>query len=109
MYDVYVKDMSDALKIACLCEDEEFLLMSSLQENDVKGPGLNLDDLSEEQFYSFFRFQREDIPRLCDVLSLPTRFVCPNGTRVSLTEGVLILLRRLSYPNRLDDMKQLKP
>ena len=93
MYDVYVKDMADALKIACLCEDDEFLLMSSLQENDVKGPGLNLDDLSEEQFYSFFRFQREDIPRLCDVLSFPTRFVCPNGTRVSVTEGVLRLLK----------------
>ena len=62
--------MADALKIACLCEENEFLLMSSLQENDVKG--LNLEDLSEEQFYSFFWFQRKDIPRLCDVLSLPS-------------------------------------
>ena len=48
MYSIYVKNMADALKIACMCEDDEFLLMSSLQENDVKGPCLNLDDLSEE-------------------------------------------------------------
>ena len=73
----------------------------------MKDPGLNLDDLSMEQFYSFFRFQRKDIPRLRDVFSLPTRSVCPFGTRVSVTEGVLILLRRLSYLNRLDDMKPL--
>ena len=50
VYDVYVKNMADALKIACLCEDNEFLLMSSLQENDVKG--LNLEDLSEELLVS---------------------------------------------------------
>ncbi|XP_061182302.1 uncharacterized protein LOC133190627 [Saccostrea echinata] len=99
--------MADALEIACLCEDDDVLLMSTVTEDDVKSQQLNLDNLSEEEFYSFFRFQKNDISRLCEALSLPSKFVCPNGTRVSTTEGVLILLRRLSYPNRLDDMKPL--
>lgn len=51
--------MADALDISSLCEDDDLMLLSTLlNEDDVKGPCLNLDDLSDEQFYSFFRFQR---------------------------------------------------
>lgn len=100
--------MADALDISSLCEDDDLMLLSTLlNEDDVKGPCLNLDDVSDEQFYSFFRFQRNDISRLCNALSLPLKFMCPNGTRVTAHEGMLILLRRLSYPNRLEDMKPL--
>lgn len=100
--------MADALYISSLCEDDDLMLLSTLlNEDDVKGPYLNLDELSDEQFYSFFRFHRNDISRLCNALSLPLKFLCPNGTRVTAHEGMLILLRRLSYPNRLEDMKPL--
>lgn len=44
--------MADALDISSLCEDDDLMLLSTLlNEDNVKGPCLNLDDLSDEQFY----------------------------------------------------------
>ena len=58
--------------------------------------------------YSFIfsaSFKENTVFRLCEALSLPTRFVCSNGTLMSLTDGVQLLLRRLLYLNRLNGMK----
>lgn len=49
--------MADALEILSLCENDDLLLLSTfLNEDDVKGPYLNLD-LSDGQFYSFSAFK----------------------------------------------------
>lgn len=44
---------------------------------------------------------------LHDALSIPAVFKCPNGTVAGGLEALLILLRRLTYPNRLCDLCQL--
>ena len=81
VYGVYLKILKG---IACMYED---------------------DDLSEKQFYLFYSFKENTVFRLGEALSLPTRFVGLNGTLVSLTDGVQILLGFLLYPYRLNGMK----
>ena len=44
---------------------------------------------------------------LCLALSIPAVYKCPNGTVAGGLEALLILLRRLTYPNRLCDLCQL--
>ena len=45
--------------------------------------------------------------RLCCALRLPQKYVCCKGTSVSGIEALMILLRRLSYPNRCCDLVPL--
>ena len=51
-----------------------------------------------------FRFQKRDIPILVRALSLPPEYHCEQGTKVAGIEALMILLRRLAYPNRLSDL-----
>ena len=44
---------------------------------------------------------------LHDALSIPAVYKCPNGTVAGGLEALLILLQRLTYPNRLCDLCQL--
>lgn len=50
------------------------------------------------------RFAKNDIHQLLLHLSIPAFYKCPNGTVASGLEAFLILLRRLTYPNRLSDL-----
>ena len=60
--------------------------------------------MSPAMFYSFFRFSREDIPRLVRALRLPGEFYCPlTRIRCGGEEALLILLKRMSYANRWVD------
>ena len=45
--------------------------------------------------------------RLSSALQLPPKYVCRNGTSASGMEALMILLRRLSYPNRWGDLVPL--
>ena len=60
--------------------------------------------MSPAMFYSFFRFSREDIPRLVRALRIPPEFYCPR-TRVRCggEEALLIFLKRMAYANRWVD------
>ena len=53
------------------------------------------------------RFEKEDIQRLFKVLVILPRYVCELGTTSTGVEALLILLRRLTYPNRLSDLTKL--
>ena len=54
-----------------------------------------------------YRFDKSDIPRLLDALSIPSKYVCVQGTTATGIEALMILLRRLTYPNRLSDLTKL--
>ena len=90
--------------------DEEFLLLYEL--NTSKNPdfpyweyGLfDLDKLSDDECMAEFRFFKNDIYALRDVLNIPEEIVCYNRTLVSGTEALCMLLKRLSYPVRYSDM-----
>ena len=55
----------------------------------------------------FHRFLKDDVVRLGSALQLPPIYVCHNGTSASGMEALLILLRRLAYPNRWSDLVPL--
>jgi hypothetical protein len=52
-----------------------------------------------------FRFDRDDIKILCHTLKIPEKIICENRTTATNIEGLCIVLRRLAYPCRLDDLE----
>lgn len=67
----------------------------------------NLNNLSETECKLYFRFEQDDIPRLAQALRVPNDLTTGSGHRCSGIEGLCILLRRLSYPNRLSELEYL--
>ena len=58
--------------------------------------------------YKFIlRFAKDDLERLYAALAIPEAYTCGQGTKATGMEALMILLRRLSYPNRLSDLVQL--
>lgn len=62
------------------------------------------DAISPEEFETEFRFGITEFPLLLRALKIPGTFTCANGTVCSGMEGLLVLLKRFSYPCRLSDM-----
>ena len=69
--------------------------------------GFDLDTYTEEQSKASFRFYKDDIRNLCVELGIPREFRARNGTALSGEEGLCVLLKRLSYPNRLGDLSEI--
>ena len=67
----------------------------------------DINDRTDKEFASLFRFKRADIPDLMHALRLKNEYTGSNGTKWTGVEGLCILLRRLCYPNRLDDLVPL--
>ena len=69
-----------------------------------QNPSRQMDMSAAGEFYSHFRFAKEDIPRLCRALRFPAKFrtrskcVCEGG------EALLVYLKRMAYPNRWVDL-----
>ena len=91
-------------------DDEEFLVLSDLFE--WKNPCFpcedyslfNLDEMTESECLSEFRFRKRDIPILADVLGIPETIRCEQGSTCDGLEGLCMVLRRLSFPCRYADM-----
>ena len=60
--------------------------------------------MNNDECLAEFRFGLAELPILAEVLRLPNRFVCPNGTVASKMEGLCIVLKRFAYPCRYNDM-----
>ena len=90
--------------------DEEFLLLTDLNRSRNpefpynKDEVFHLESMNESECKAEFRFEKEDIVPLLDVLALPDKFVCNQGSKCSALEGLCILLKRLTYPCRYSDM-----
>ena len=52
-------------------------------------------------------FSKKDIPVLAQLLGLPPTFTTTNGCVLERVELMCLLLRRLSYPNRLTDLDRI--
>jgi hypothetical protein len=51
-----------------------------------------------------FRFYRNDIYNLIDVLCVPAEFTCYNGLKVDVVEEMCIFLKRFAYPFRYAEL-----
>lgn len=92
-------------------DEEEFLAIYEIVTMRRKHPYKHyeriedvFDAISPEEFQTEFRFGITELPLLLQALKIPDKFICSNGTVSSGTEGLLILLKRFSYPCRLSDM-----
>ena len=78
---------------------EEYMLHSA-----PRRARLQVDMLSDEDFVKFFRFSRQDFDKLLVGLKFPANVKLEDRSKVSGTECLMILLRRLAYPARYCDL-----
>ena len=67
----------------------------------------DIDNLCDDECQTNFRFFRNDIYRLTEVLDLPDEIECYNGLVVDKVEALAMYLKRFSYPCRYADMVPL--
>ena len=112
-------------------EKDDLELMLDLMEKPkrILGPRINLDDLLSLEcdncsgqcllylyissdiyilvlrtLITFNRFFKDDMSCLAIALSLPDKYICKQGTTATGMEALMVMLRRLTYPNRLCDL-----
>ena len=103
---------------------EDLLLTLNQKPKRILGPRLNLEDLTNlecEQLFrlvlavqscvaipcvaskddcgTFCRFSKDDMARVSAALHLPEKYVCKQGTTTTGMEALMIMLRRLTYPD----------
>ena len=111
-------------------DDDDIVLFAVHELHEMSGlalgPRINLQDISDmecDQLFRFgfimlltimvphrfhkIRFSKNDIQRLYMALGIPEKYKCVQGTTTTGMEGLLILLRRLTYPNRLCDLVKI--
>ena len=64
----------------------------------------DIDNFSNAQCKSLFRFEKEDIITLSELLALPHTYQAQNGIVWQPLEGTCLLLRCLCYPGHLFDL-----
>lgn len=106
--------MDEQLELAILAgasdEDIEELILHNVVgvENSSTPiePVFDFDNIIDEQFYvNNFRFTKNDLRRLRNVLRIPQKIVTETRNTVDGQLALCILLKRLSYPNRLIDLE----
>ena len=53
---------------------------------------------------SLARFEKGDMSRLLETLQIPAAYTGYQGSVFTGTEGLMVMLRRLTYPNRWCDL-----
>ena len=67
----------------------------------------DLDKFSDSTCYTQFRFYKSDIEKLAESLQLPPQVVTDERDKVPRVEALCIVLRRLAYPVRYNDLRFL--
>lgn len=101
-------DVDEELAVILLVE--EYKRRRRRRRRQPKDPThirLNLKALTPKRFRKLFRVQKRHFYRLLRCLQLPDIIRCPGGTVVEAEYALCILLRRLSYPCRLEDLSSL--
>ena len=63
----------------------------------------DLDLVTDDECKSEFRFYKNVIYELNEVLNLPDRITCHNSVDVDITDALCIFLKRFAYPYRYVD------
>ena len=90
-------------------DDEEFLLLYDMNySKNLDYPYWNyrrfdLDNLSNEECWSEFRFNRNDIYELREIFHIPEEIITYNRLKVNGIEALCIFLKRFAYPCRYSD------
>ena len=91
-------------------DDDEFVVMYDLYVSknpdflyDSYAP-FDLEELDESESLAEFRFRKQDVRILKEVLQIPETITCSQCSVCDGLEGLCMLLKRLSYPCRYGDM-----
>ena len=57
-----------------------------------------MESMTGDESRTQFCFNKNDIPFLLNILGLPLKLICSNGTTASAIEGPCMFLKRLLYP-----------
>ena len=91
-------------------DDTKFALLYDLNSYEKiefpywKYGRFDLDSMTDDECKTEFRFFKNDIYLLGEVLDIPDIMKCPNGVLVDGTEALSVLLMRFAYPCRFADM-----
>ena len=99
--------MSTLLLHDAIETEDAIMLLQSIEADlrlQQRIPRLEFSKLSDAECLKRFRFDRNGIMALHHQLKIPENYTCANRTSATGLEGVLILLRRLTYPNRLCEL-----
>ncbi len=84
-------------------DDKEDMFLPMLEELVKPKKDLeSLERIAEDECWAKFRLKKEEMERLLNVVQIPDKAVCPDGTIADGME-VLCMLRRMAYPCRLSD------
>lgn len=64
----------------------------------------DLDLMTDDECQTEFKFYKNQMYEMSEVLNLPDRIVCYNGLNVDRTEAFYIFLNRFAYPCRYVDL-----
>ena len=107
------EDIASVMLLAPDLLSDEDILMLILNDCDkeqsvhYKYDRFRLENFSEAEFVTNFRFKKDDIDPLMNALQINDEYTGPNGIKWSGIEGLCAVLRRLAYPNRLLDIVPL--
>ena len=93
-----------------IINEEEFCLLYDLNKSSKLDlpywtySKFDLDTMNDGECKSEFRFFRNDVYRLGEILNIPEELVCYNGVVCNKYEALCILLKRYAYPCRFLDM-----
>ena len=73
----------------------------------MKGSTFNFFFYCVTYLFCCVRFEKNELERLKNALNLPDFYRCEQGTKATGMEALLIMLRRLSFPNRWCDLVSL--
>lgn len=93
---------------AKLIIDEDFVVLYEMSTNPsfpyYEYPRFDLNNMNDAECKAEFRFEKKDLPAIAEALQIPPTFKLDQGSVVDGMEGLCMLLRRLAYPCRCDDM-----
>ena len=94
-------------------DEDEVLCLREMMKRDGyltdRRKRFDLSKIPSEDRSLDFRFNRSQLEILCEVLHFPQYFLTDEEhtqREIPAMEGLCILLRRLSYPNRLHDLEK---
>ena len=91
-------------------DNTEFALLYDLNSSENleipygKYGCFDLDSMTDDECKAEFRFFKNDIYLMGEVLDIPDTMKCPNGVLVDGMEALSVLLKRFAYPCRFADV-----
>jgi hypothetical protein len=98
---------------AGLLSDTEFVILRKRLgkriQREYTVPRFSLDRIAPEACKELFRMDKTDIPRVIALLEMPPKFRLKDRNSATSEEVFCLVLRRLTYPCRLNDLQGLFP